>query len=284
MAQAPAAHAQGRERLLPMTAPTSEASVSSPSLRAGRDVVVRPDDVVLTSYPRSGNTWMRFLLANLIRVGNDAVSFANIESFVPDIYVTTHDELARFASPRVLKSHECFDARYGRVVYLVRDPRDVAASYRAYLVKMNYLADDDPVEPFVGRFIAGDLDSYGTWRHFLIVRYEDLRADPAAELLRVAGFAGLSTDGERIRRAVSASDINTMRRSERETGHLWPPLRGSRADREFARHGRIGGGQHELSSEAVELIEETWRELMSNMGYQREGHSRRLRIRGRGNH
>jgi hypothetical protein len=33
---------------------------------AGRNLTVFPDDVFLTSYPRSGNTWTRFLIGNLI--------------------------------------------------------------------------------------------------------------------------------------------------------------------------------------------------------------------------
>jgi hypothetical protein len=160
------------------------------------------------------------------------VSFANIESFVPDTYVASQAELAMRSSPRILKSHECFDAGYRRVIYIVRDPRDVAASYRAYLVKMNFIAPDDPVGTFVKRFVAGELDSYGTWRQnveswlgarhddreFLAVRYEDLRADPIGVLTRIAGFAGLKSDPEQLARAVSASEIGAMRRLERETG------------------------------------------------------------------
>ncbi|MGA2347505.1 MAG: hypothetical protein ABSF93_15935, partial [Candidatus Sulfotelmatobacter sp.] len=37
---------------------------------AGRGVTVFPDDIFLVSYPRSGNTWTRFLLGNLIDQNN----------------------------------------------------------------------------------------------------------------------------------------------------------------------------------------------------------------------
>jgi len=52
---------------------------------AGRGVTVYPDDVFLVSYPRSGNTWARFLLGSLIG-GSEPVTFSNIESRIPEIY------------------------------------------------------------------------------------------------------------------------------------------------------------------------------------------------------
>jgi hypothetical protein len=44
---------------------------------AGNNYTVYPDDTFLVSYPKSGNTWVRFLLANLIHP-NEEVGFANI--------------------------------------------------------------------------------------------------------------------------------------------------------------------------------------------------------------
>ncbi len=41
-------------------------------------LAVRPDDTFIVSYPRSGNTWTRFLIANLLHP-QEPVTFANIE-------------------------------------------------------------------------------------------------------------------------------------------------------------------------------------------------------------
>src|SRR6266478_4226707 len=51
--------------------------------RAERNFAVYPDDTFIVSYPRSGNTWARFLIANLVRP-NETVTFANIEKLIPD--------------------------------------------------------------------------------------------------------------------------------------------------------------------------------------------------------
>ena len=93
----------------------------------GRRVTVFPDDTFLVSYPKSGNTWVRFLLANLIHP-NEKVSFSNINRLLPAPGVLSKRFLRTLPRPRILKSHEPFDARFKKVIYLVRDPRDVAVS------------------------------------------------------------------------------------------------------------------------------------------------------------
>src|SRR5260370_8194332 len=92
-----------------------------------REMTIFDDDVFLTSYPRSGNTWTRFLVGNFVNP-NEPVTFLNVERLVPDMYKTADWVLRRRPRPRVLKSHESFDARYRRVTYIVRDPRDVPIS------------------------------------------------------------------------------------------------------------------------------------------------------------
>src|SRR5215469_3021851 len=166
---------------------------------AGRGVTVYPDDVFLVSYPRSGNTWARFLLGNLIG-GSEPVTFSNIESRIPEIYFNRDRVLRQLPRPRLLKSHECFQAHYPRVIYVVRDPRDVAISFYHHNVKARNIPDDYRLDDFVPRFIAAEFDSkFGSWRdnvlswitlrgensNFLMLRYEDMKQDAAAALRRM---------------------------------------------------------------------------------------------------
>ncbi|MGX1096937.1 sulfotransferase domain-containing protein [Amorphus sp. MBR-141] len=119
---------------------------------------IPPGLVWLASYPKSGNTWMRVLLANLLAGADTPRNINDLsddESLVgrwrfsddtlvdPDLldpcelkpmrraqcdFVAGH-----LASPFVCKTHDRFDAmvlghRARRALYLVRDPRDVAIS------------------------------------------------------------------------------------------------------------------------------------------------------------
>src|SRR5438552_9329342 len=133
------------------------------NLRIERDITVFPDDVFLTSYPRSGNTWTRFLVGNLI-YQDEPVSFANVESRIPEIYFNSDHSMRSLPRPRILKSHESFQPQYPRVIYIVRDPRDVAVSFYHHNLKAGNIPDDYPMESFVPRFIAAEFDSkWGSW-------------------------------------------------------------------------------------------------------------------------
>ena len=129
---------------------------------AGRSFHVFPDDIFLVSYPKSGNTWTRFLLGNVLNPA-ERITFANVEHKVPDIHAQSKKGLLRTPRPRLIKSHECFDPRYRRVIYIVRDPRDVAVSAYHYDRKEKNIADDFPVDAYVNtRFLNTD-EYFGTW-------------------------------------------------------------------------------------------------------------------------
>ena len=114
---------------------------------AGTHLKVYPDDVFIVSYPRSGNTWMRFLVGEL--VFQKEIDFHNLRELIPDIYIygCTHSFLESLNRPRYIKSHEPYDPRYPKVIYLVRDPRDVAISYYNWLLKFKKITIDITASP-----------------------------------------------------------------------------------------------------------------------------------------
>lgn len=246
----------------------------------GRDVTVLPDDRWLVSYPRSGNTWLSFLLTNLEH--DTPTTFANLERRCPDIYANGERELRGIQSPRLLKSHEYFDPRYRRVLYLVRDPRDVAASYLRFLVKLRQFRDLDDVGEFMRGYLDGDLDSYGTWAEnvgswlgarrddadFRIVRYEDLHANTVEELARAAEFLGVDAGEAELRRAIDLSAPERMRRLEQTEAPLVPELKETRLDVPFVGDAAVGSGRTLLSDEHQHAIAARWGDVMSQLGYE----------------
>jgi hypothetical protein len=249
--------------------------------RPGRSLLILPDDIFLVSFPKSGNTWTRFLLANL-RFPNEPATWTNINRLIPDPTGTPKKEFDRMPRPRIIKSHECFDPRYPRVVYIVRDPRDVVVSQYHYHRKIRKIEDDSPIEKFVTRFLAGETCPHGSWgqnvstwlytsegnSRFLLLRYEDLVADTARELAKVAAFLRLDVGPQQISQAVERSSADQMRRLEKAQPNKNELMKGSRKDLSFVRAAGSGGWRADLPAPMVARIEEAWGPLMRHLGYE----------------
>jgi hypothetical protein len=246
-----------------------------------REVTIFDDDVWLASYPRSGNTWTRFLVGNLLH--DEPVTFLNVERLVPDMYKTADWVLRRLPRPRIMKSHECFDPRYRKVVYIVRDPRDVAVSNYHFEMKLRSVREGTPIEDFVPRWVDGVYwRRIGSWAEhvrswvstrqgdpgFLLLRYEDLQADPRRELAKVADFMGLLAANDRISRAVELSSASNMRKMEATQGEKWVATFHTRSDKPFVGSASSGGWRKNLPEHSIAYVEAHWGALMRKLGYE----------------
>jgi hypothetical protein len=245
-----------------------------------KGVTAYDDDVWVVSYPRSGNTWTRFLIANLIADGRP-VDWSNIERHVPDIYLNQDPQLRALPRPRYLKSHEAYRPDYRRVVLIVRDPRDVAVSYFHFLKKSKALSVEKAFADFLPSFLAGQIGPFGSWgenvgswlgarrgtQGFLVVRYEDLLENAESQLARVAEMLKVPADNGQLRRAVENSRADRMRDLEQSQRAQHKYLKSSREDIPFVRAAKSGQWQTELSPEAARQIETAWGALMRELGY-----------------
>jgi sulfotransferase family protein len=258
---------------------------------AGRTVSKFPDDSFLIAYPGAGGQWLRRLVGNLLQPGA-AVTGANIQQRVPDLYHGSRRSFMQMTRPRVIFSHECYDADcHGRVVYLVRDPRDVAVSMyeerRAGLAKPDSLA----LQQFVATEFMRTDQYQGGWAEdfsgiiqqnesfsYLSRLKEEFLGTPASwaenvmswlgargedpEVLLTIRYEDLFSHPEDVLQKVSAflqipasaEQIRTAIKVSREAVNSeWPQ--------------RPGKWQTDLPQEAVREIEMAWGEVMLLFSY-----------------
>jgi hypothetical protein len=246
----------------------------------GRYFEVFDDDTFIVSFPKSGNTWTRFLIAHLLHP-EETANFSTIDWLVPESEGLTRSQLARVPRPRVMKSHEYFDPRFRKVIYIVRDPRDVAVSQFHFFRKRRRIGDDYSIEQFVTRFVAGETSDYGSWGEnvaswlvtrqnspeFLLLRYEDMVARTEMELTRVASFLGVTATPERIAQTVERCSADQMRKLEgsKATASV---TKNTRQDIPFVRAAGSGGWKTGLPEKSIVELETAWAPLMKWLGYE----------------
>lgn len=252
------------------------------SASAGRRVSVSDSDVFVTSYPKSGNTWVRFLIANMLHP-DGTTDFFNINQRVPDIYTLPDHKLLEIKSPRYLKSHEYFDPRYPQVLYIVRDVRSVVVSYYNHLQLIGSIAEDESIDDFVCRFLDGKVNRYGSWKEnvlswvrvrdkddsrFMLVRYEDLKENCVAEIESIAAFLKVEKTQEELQAIADLSSFSRMKTLEKsgiDKKMLSKKHRNAKSG--FVRSGGTSDWKQALSSESLDRITRDCGDLLGELGY-----------------
>ena len=195
---------------------------------ARNDLTVLKDDTFIVSYPKSGNTWLRFLLGTAIK--QIKVDWFNVDTIVPDIYRLPDKNLLEINRPRLLKSHHSYDARYPKVIYIVRNPVDVCVSY--YYFKLKFIKRNNNLNftDYFENFLDGNLDDFGSWSYnvsswvksnhnkeerILFCRYEDMISDTEAELSKVLKFMEINVPNSFLKDSISWCSRDNMAKLEK---------------------------------------------------------------------
>lgn len=200
--------------------------------------------VALISYPKSGRTWIRFML------GTAGLPIEYSHSGAGNRLGLTFDEVA----PRL----EGWQGR--RVVFLYRDPRDTVVS--CYFQATRRIEETALFSGTISEFMRSErygidkiarfnlhwLESAAAFRDFTPVSYEALHADTRGQLGRIIRFiTGKPANPETLDRAVDAGRFDNMRKVEVKLGDTYDTKTrlgggiGDDTDRLKTRRGKVGG-------------------------------------------
>ncbi|MHB8217574.1 MAG: sulfotransferase domain-containing protein [Candidatus Sulfotelmatobacter sp.] len=231
-----------------------------------------PADVFVASYPRSGNTWLRFMLYEIL-VGTSS-SFVNVHQLVPDIGKQEKALPVLPGNGRLIKTHEPYRKEYGKAIYLVRDARDVALSEFAYQKALGLVPDD--FELYLQRFLRGEVNPFGCWSthvsswvnardekraDILVVRYDELRGNPQEFLAKMMDFLAVPVQPDTIQRAIANNSVEKMRDKEKIN-----PQRASQKG-QFIREGAVGGWRQRLTQAQAQLFQQYAGSALTRLGY-----------------
>lgn len=230
----------------------------------------RQADVFVLSYPKTGRTWVRVMMGQMLALHFGRPELAQVElgSRMPRFPGVPHVHAKHDGLPQKKTAAEINPDRSEfsgcRVVLLVRDLRDTVVSnyFQVTRRENRYKGDISSYVHWPRGSFEGMLRYYNVWaeqrhvpRDFLLVRYEDLHEDTARELRRIAAFLDLaSVSDATVQAAVEHASFSSMKQREAARPADGTPLAAGRpgdAESFKTRRGKIGGYVDYLSADDV---------------------------------
>jgi hypothetical protein len=251
---------------------------------------LKSQDAFLASFPRSGSTWLRFMLYEVLS-GEDA-GFRKIEDRLPEIQRHRGSQPILPGGGRLIKTHENYRSDYKRAVLLVRDVRDVFLSnYAGYeALGLAPIVSKGDIDSFLSSFLQGKSHHTGSWQqhtqswlesplanngNLMVIRYEDLRKNPEEGVGQLLEFVGLKADALAIRRAIENNTLQQMRAKEDKAKKAGETsiLLGRRTEAfdetsRFVRKGAVGGWRSKLTDAQVKVFEQYAGDTLATLGYE----------------
>lgn len=187
----------------------------------------RKDDAYIAAFPRSGSTWLRTILVNIL----DPSANSDPDIFnarIPAVSIRNASIINKLPSPRLIMTHSNWRPSINKAVYLVRDGRDAFISSYHYHITRNGL--DMSIATY---FELYRQQEYGqTWEShikswfdygekelsnaLMVIRFEDLKNDTNACVMRVCSFLGIEADNISVQHAIALASLDNAKKIEQQ--------------------------------------------------------------------
>ncbi|XP_068192542.1 cytosolic sulfotransferase 3-like [Antennarius striatus] len=251
----------------------------------------RPDDILISTFPKSGTTWVSYIL-DLLYFGQslperltsipiyDRVPFLELAFPKLDLGVDLADNLP--TSPRLIKSHlpvhlvpKSFWDQNCKIVYLARNAKDNVVSF-FHFDRMN-VGQPDPGDwnSYLKRFMEGKV-LYGSWYdhvngfwkkkqtysnlHYMF--YEDMIQDTELEIDKLCSFLGLSPSDEEKKLLRHELKFDNMKKNDMVNYSLLPVMDGKVSP--FMRKGKVGDWKNHFTVAQNEEFDEDYKKKMKD--------------------
>jgi len=237
--------------------------------------------IYLCSYPKSGRTWVRFLLANyfnrLWKLKKN-IDLYNVFTFVPNLNEAPNRGPSAFRArhsdmPKVLCTHNKANKINGKAILVTRNAFDVLVSYY-YHQKFHVKQYHGNISKFIRHpqfGISNLIDYIKSWqtsKNICHISYEKLHKDPHSEMRKVINFLGIKHNPVALDQAISDSNFNNMLQKEL-TGAMLPghKYNHKNANSRRVRSGKVGNFQKDLQPNDINYIQRKLKSLKDHYLY-----------------
>ncbi|MCB0208602.1 MAG: sulfotransferase domain-containing protein [Anaerolineae bacterium] len=229
-------------------------------------------NIYIVSYPKCGRTWLRFILQQYLQQQYPQLpQFENrfLLRLPQDMILKfEHDQGNWVPAPPKVSQLSFNITKYTgkKVIFMVRDPRDVLISswyhlrYRENIYQgslSEFIRDDLVGIHKVVAFMNLWLDNRHVPADFLLISYEQFHADSATHFRQILEFMNIAVDDSAVAMATQSGSFREMKKVEIEQGSDEPWLRPGSTNSENSmkiRKGKIGGFKEELLTEDIAYL------------------------------
>ncbi|XP_067100923.1 sulfotransferase 2B1-like isoform X1 [Osmerus mordax] len=249
----------------------------------------RPDDVVIVTYPKSGTTWMQEITP-LIQSGGDLTSVLTQPNWDRVPWLEEHRaqvlNLEQRPSPRLFATHFHYDMMpqsffkdKPKVIYIMRNPKDVFTSSYHYFRMASYLVNPQSQDDFLQKFLSGKV-MFGSWfdhvkgwlnakdqDRVMYISYEEMIWDLRDSVARIALFMDSSLTPEVVEKIADHCMFKNMKQNKMSNYSLVPSEFMDQTKSEFLRKGVVGDWKNQLTVAQAELFDAVYRDKMKDVKY-----------------
>ncbi|XP_028715662.1 probable alcohol sulfotransferase isoform X1 [Peromyscus leucopus] len=205
--------------------------------------VIRDEDTVIVSYPKSGTNWLIEIVC-LIQTKGNPKWIQSVLNWERSPWIETKKGLPILINtegPRLMSSHlpfhlfpKSFFRSKAKVIYVIRNPRDVLVSGYFFLRNTKIIDNPESLGTYIEWFLNGNVP-YGSWfehtrnwlsmrenENFLLLSYEDMKKNTRRTIEKICDFLGKKLEPDELDLVLKYSSFQAMKENKMSNFSLVP--------------------------------------------------------------